>query len=513
MKKLASFPLRLIAKTGSHYNKSFHAKIFTLFASSESELAAFSRHNKTHYDYCLCFMKNDDGQWFLDTESLSRVRDWVALGAKKGTSHVTKLYHNWKKEWGLYLALSNKLLTTDLSKLSDKKLRREFAKFYNQYLKAGSVAYVADTFMSSGEIDWLEDQLKHELHPGGKIPNLERTVRALTLPVHLSFTIEEEIELLKIAIKIRCYYRGKLPALKDIKLKFPALYERLLNHEKKFYWIQNNYYNVEYLSAGYFYQQVKATIAAHRQNPKALAGALRQKLGHIEEFKILREKTLKTSRLTRYGKNILSIAKLFSKWKDVRKSGVYMGMEQFDRFLKEIAKRRKITVTNLNFLVFDEIMELLKNKTDLQKIIGQRKESTFFALTPKGYFLVAGEKANTYFKYAARGHSTEIAELKGVTASPGNATGKVRVIRKTQDMAEFKRGEILVTNQTTPEFVPIMRKAAAIVTEQGGITSHAAVISRELNKPCVIGTKIAATVFQTGDMVEVNADKGIVKKL
>lgn len=66
---------------------------------------------------------------------------------------------------------------------------------------------------------------------------------------------------------------------------------------------------------------------------------------------------------------------------------------------------------------------------------------------------------------------------------------------------------------TTPDFVPAMQRAAAIVTDEGGILCHAAIIAREMRKPCVIGTKIATRVFKDGDLIEVDADKGIVRKL
>lgn len=77
----------------------------------------------------------------------------------------------------------------------------------------------------------------------------------------------------------------------------------------------------------------------------------------------------------------------------------------------------------------------------------------------------------------------------------------------------MKLGDILVSIATDPDIVPAMKKAAAIVTEQGGVTSHAAIVSRELNIPCVIGTKIATRVLKDGDRVEVDANKGIVKKI
>jgi pyruvate,water dikinase len=66
---------------------------------------------------------------------------------------------------------------------------------------------------------------------------------------------------------------------------------------------------------------------------------------------------------------------------------------------------------------------------------------------------------------------------------------------------------------TRPEYISAMKKAAAIVTDEGGITCHAAIVSRELKKPCIIGTKIATKVLKDGDLVEVDADKGIVKIL
>jgi pyruvate,water dikinase len=82
-----------------------------------------------------------------------------------------------------------------------------------------------------------------------------------------------------------------------------------------------------------------------------------------------------------------------------------------------------------------------------------------------------------------------------------------------EDFKFFKEGEVLVADQTTPSFVPLMRMAAAIVTGKGGITSHAAIVSRELKKPCVIAVKDVNKILKTGDMVEVDANKGIVRIL
>jgi pyruvate,water dikinase len=104
-------------------------------------------------------------------------------------------------------------------------------------------------------------------------------------------------------------------------------------------------------------------------------------------------------------------------------------------------------------------------------------------------------------------------EIKGTTAYQGKVEGIVRILKTVTDIASFKKGEILVANQTTPEYLPAMKKAAAMVTDQGGITCHAAIVSRELKIPTVIGTKVATRVLKTGDRVEVDAEKGIVKNI
>lgn len=111
-----------------------------------------------------------------------------------------------------------------------------------------------------------------------------------------------------------------------------------------------------------------------------------------------------------------------------------------------------------------------------------------------------------------RQNKSEIVDVvRGEVASRGKVIGIARIITEKTQFDRFNDGEILVTGMTRPEFVPLMKKAAAIVTDEGGITSHAAIVSRELRKPCIIGTKIATKIFKDGDTIEVDAEQGIVK--
>jgi pyruvate,water dikinase len=106
-----------------------------------------------------------------------------------------------------------------------------------------------------------------------------------------------------------------------------------------------------------------------------------------------------------------------------------------------------------------------------------------------------------------------LTEFSGQVACPGNAQGRVRKILTRAQVSSFQVGEVLVTPMTMPEYLPAMRQAAAFVTDEGGVTCHAAIISREMRKPCIIGTKVATKILKDGDMVEVDADKGIVRKI
>ncbi|EKE15804.1 MAG: hypothetical protein ACD_11C00103G0006 [uncultured bacterium] len=102
-------------------------------------------------------------------------------------------------------------------------------------------------------------------------------------------------------------------------------------------------------------------------------------------------------------------------------------------------------------------------------------------------------------------------EIKGAVAFKGITRGFVRVILLAKDISKIQQGEILVTDMTRPDYLPAMRKSAAFVTDEGGITCHAAIVARELKKPCIIGTKIATQVLKDGYLVEVDADSGIVR--
>jgi len=100
--------------------------------------------------------------------------------------------------------------------------------------------------------------------------------------------------------------------------------------------------------------------------------------------------------------------------------------------------------------------------------------------------------------------------VKGLGASPGIGVGKVKIVLSQDEIAKVEEGDVLVTTMTTPDMVPAMKKAAAIVTDEGGLTCHAAIVSRELGVPAVVGTEKATKVLKDGMIVTVDGEKGVV---
>ncbi len=111
----------------------------------------------------------------------------------------------------------------------------------------------------------------------------------------------------------------------------------------------------------------------------------------------------------------------------------------------------------------------------------------------------------------AAAHDGEVL-VRGLGAAPGAGSGHVRIVRELADAEKFSEGEILVTHMTAPDWVPLMRRAAAIVTDSGGMTCHAAIVSRELGIPCVVGTAEATEKLRDGELVTVDAAQGVVRE-
>jgi phosphohistidine swiveling domain-containing protein/DNA-binding transcriptional ArsR family regulator len=181
--------------------------------------------------------------------------------------------------------------------------------------------------------------------------------------------------------------------------------------------------------------------------------------------------------------------------------------------IEEIGRRIGLSLKETKFMTTDELEAALFGKhIEREKVRARVPFSVSYADRDRSEWL-AGAAAEKLLPYLQKETQSDVAELTGQCGCRGMATGIVKTVNVPSDMKKMNDGDILVAICTQPDLLPAMKKAVAFVTDQGGVTSHAAIVARELNTPCVIGTKIATKVLKDGDLVEVDANKGIVKIL
>jgi len=194
--------------------------------------------------------------------------------------------------------------------------------------------------------------------------------------------------------------------------------------------------------------------------------------------------------------------------------GVYAYLQ---RLITHTARQCGIPKAHVEHMSIWEISDALRNKSypEPSELARRKEYMVWIAGAPWKSRIISGRKAHSYV--AAHGAPEEVAAdvsvLRGQVAYPGRARGPVMVVNAPEDMRKIGGPFILVSHQTNPELLPVMKKAKAFVTDHGGITSHASIVARELKTPCVIGTRMATKLLKDGDMVEVDAERGIVTKL
>jgi phosphohistidine swiveling domain-containing protein len=232
-----------------------------------------------------------------------------------------------------------------------------------------------------------------------------------------------------------------------------------------------------------------------------------------------RKKTEQALRLTPKEKYVFKALRDTIFMKLYRRDSISHSFHMMEPIIREYARRAGLSYEEATHIAPGEYPKMLKNKTAQRQL----KHRLIYCVIPgvrkssRQLEVLHGQKARKYIKNLYQEQSWgDLKEVQGQVACVGKNTlmrGTVKIVNVPADMKKMQVGDILVSQATSPEIVSAMKKAAAIVTEQGGITSHASIVSRELNIACVIGTKIATQIFKDGDKVEVNTNTGLVSKI
>lgn len=429
-----------------------------------------------------------------------------------------------------------------LSELTNDQLWHLYKRHDNihtQYYQWGWIPVAVDMFHSN-----LTEKLKQYL---GSINVSEDKINEylviLTTPAKKSLIQIEREEFLKIALKIQndSYHKKLFQRLfKEFKEHDAARYglethspEYEAAFEKKvsvikdqiknrvLKWIEKHYlkyYYVKFLWIGkdglytfdYYLKELVRLIGSGSNIEKTLNKEKKEYLGLLEK----RKRLLKKLKIQNPWKT------LFLTWGDFMVTKIYRRFAQIyaiyrmQPILEEIARRLRISLRQVRFMLKDEVGQaLLGKKKTSRKVLQQRTRLCVYYVEREKEQIFVGPQAQRLAAKTEALFKEEVEEIQGQCGCVGKAKGVVKIIIRASDMGKMKKGDILVSIATDPDIVPAMKKAAAIVTEQGGVTSHAAIVARELNIPCVIGTKIATRVLKDGDRVEVDAERGVVKKI
>lgn len=300
---------------------------------------------------------------------------------------------------------------------------------------------------------------------------------------------------------------------------------RLLENRKKWNEISEE---CQYFFTDYFF---------NTKSLKICESELKQKFGKFKKSEDARKELLKLhkekkAKIVRYKKWISTLSKkqkdlveyfqVIMETRDKRKNAFNKALTIHHRIAEKIFAEAGVSHDLIPFYTIQEIKLGVKYlKKNIKKIQSRKKGFAVYfdergkIETGKSNFDKDLKKLqNHYLKSHEVKNSSQSSEIKGSIGSSGYVRGVVKIIIDAKkDGYKLNKNEILVTGMTRPEFVPLMKKALAIITDEGGITCHAAIVSRELKKPCIIGTKIATNVLKDGDMVEVDANRGIVRIL
>jgi pyruvate,water dikinase len=210
-------------------------------------------------------------------------------------------------------------------------------------------------------------------------------------------------------------------------------------------------------------------------------------------------------------KKLFDYMQLSMETRDIRKDPLQRIITLISYLAKALLYKQEIPLELAPFAMYQDFFSETYKESEYKNLLEKRKNSVVLltALGPKYEFSDPDTAIEQVYAVINKGDATT--EIKGNPASKGYVSGRARIILSEVDFHKFESGDILITSMTRPEFVPLMKMAKAVVTDEGGITCHAAIVSRELDIPCVIGTNMATRLLKDGDEIDVDANNGVVR--
>lgn len=439
------------------------------------------------YQIGISHFENDEVDYISLKPDQEKIGQAVIENYMRNPKNILFLHKEWEKQLDIAQNKYLKSFNLDLKKLSDKEFLKESQELHDLYAKKVSMPGFIDGFMFYAENRFKE--LINDFCKKNSIVDPVMVSSVLLAPIDSSFLNEEENEIFKIDKR-------------KLNLKNISGNKKIQNHLLKYSWIKSSYAGYREYSVENILEEIKRLNLFKRRVSESLVNNQKTKKDLIKKFKFSHE--------------IVAIAELSDiliKWQDERKQYTLMFVTLKEKLLRELARRNSISFDILKYSLSSEIKDVLQDKINLETLKDRKEGSLFVYQKGRLAELITGEKVKSFMNKVNIVQKQNITEIKGSIASMGKVSGIVKVVTSVKYIDKVKEGDILVAPMTRPEYLAGMRKAAAVITDDGGITCHAAIISRELKIPCVIGTKVATKALRDGDFVEVDANIGVIKIL
>lgn len=415
--------------------------------------------------------------------SMSEEQELEQILSRQFSKNLAYFHHYVLRQYKIGEALKQDVQKISQARQSEAQLRTELHRYIQKMLEFYTFWWLA---VPAGR--FLEREVKKILANYGFEDHFGELVRSSKM-LELS---KDQVKLLQIAKQIK----GKKFAELTIAQK-----NKLARHAKRFGWLSTTYHLGEPQSIEELYEK------AHKSDPEKELREIEDREKKYQKLILLLRKKLSEEEL-----KVIQIMQdvIFSR--NYQKETVNECQHRSEPFLQRVAEKIGLSWDDFVYLTPDEAEQALAKRITPEKNILEARKKGYAVIIQNGRVFATTDLE----KYQVKAEERDDFQLftgtiKGQPGCRGKVTGKVRIIMKKEELNNFKEGEILVTSMTSIDFVPIMKKAAAIITNEGGITCHAAIVSRELNVPCVIGTNVATKILQTGDEVEVDATRGIVR--
>ncbi|MFC1663438.1 PEP-utilizing enzyme [Patescibacteria group bacterium] len=428
---------------------------------------------------------------------------------KKAPQVYKRLHTQWKKyQVKNLLKIIDEVEANKLSRLKNNQLSELFNKFAKIYHKYWSEAILLDTFDVEGP-EILEKANLAEINTLTK-----SQMNFLTLPESLSWLQKEQENRLIIIKKIK--RQKKLLKLvrqstdyKSIEYKYPTIALLILKHSQHFHWLHNDYIHSPRLGPQHYYHEIRILLLDSKESKR-----VEKQIIDVKAIHKRKQLLLKRLGVSNDMKHLLNAFVVFAAWRDDRKSYQQMANAVIKEFVQELVKRTILTKSEAEYVFWWEYGQVLKRPKHFRSLLRDRKRGRFYMGPPSSKKdTISGQAAQKINRYLKNYISQLNSSLKGTPAHAGKARGKAYIILAKKDFSKMKPGGILIAPNTRPEYVPVMKIAAGIITEEGGMTSHAAIVSRELKIPCLVGVQAATAYIKNGDKIEVDAIMGVVRKL